>query len=271
MFARNDLDVKLVEFRAGADAINAAQSGDVDIVLSIAGGAMTAIDRGFEFLAVFQNEVANKTAPDSGSVQVLASSNLRTLADLAGKKMGVSSLNSQQVIGVQVVLKRAGVDLKTMQFVEMPFPALGNALRAGHVDAVAPVDPFTTQLVNSGVGRVLSWSYVESIPEQPLGVWWAKTAYVTKNPKIVEAFNRSMKESIDYMNANAQRARDDVTAFTGLAPELVKDMPPPGLDYDVRPAKWQQVIDMMVESKVLQKSRKPEEYFASQMRSYIKP
>ncbi|MBM3525379.1 MAG: hypothetical protein FJX57_20720, partial [Alphaproteobacteria bacterium] len=163
----------------------------------------------------------------------------------------------------------AGVDLKTMQFIEMPFPALGNALRAGHVDAVAPVDPFTTQLVTSGVGRVLSWSYVESIPEQPLGVWWAKTAYVTKNPKIVEAFNRAMKESIDYMNADAQRARDDVTAFTGLAPALVKDMPPPSLDYKVRPEKWREVIAMLVDSKVLQKSRPPEDYFSSHIRPYV--
>jgi NitT/TauT family transport system substrate-binding protein len=269
IFTKNDLAAKLVEFNSGADAINAMQAGDVDVLLSIAGSAMTAIERGFDLQAVMQNEVGRAAPPDSASVQVLASSNLKSMSDLAGKKMAVSSLNSQQVVGIQMILKKAGVDLKTMQFIEMPFPAQVNALRAGHVDAAAPVDPFTTQLLQSGTGRVLSWSYVESIPEQPVGVWWAKGAFIGKNPKAIDAFAASMKESIDYMNADTDRAKADVTSFTGLNPALVKDMPPPSLDYRVRVAKWQQVVDMMVASNVLQKPHKAEEYFSPQIRKYI--
>src|SRR4029078_13192668 len=177
--------------------------------------------------------------------------------DLSGKKIGVQSLNSQQVIGVQVVLKKAGADLKSINFVEMPFSALGNALRAGHVDAVSLVDPFTTQLVLSGVGRVLSWSYVESIPAQPLGAWFAKRSFVAKNPGVVEAFNKTMKESIDYMNADEDRTRNDDATFTGLPADVVKTMPVPRLDYQVNVANWQKTIDMMKEYGVLQNSHKP--------------
>ena len=269
MFEKNGLDANLVEFRSGADAVNALQSGSVDVVLSIAGSAMPAMERGFDLTTIFQNETGRSSPPDSGSIQVQAGSPIKSLAELAGKKIGVQSLNSQQVIGVQVVLKRAGVDLKTVNFVEMPFPALPNALRAGQVDAVSLVDPFTTQLVITGAGRVLSWSYVESLPDQPLGAWFAKRSYVAKNPAIIDAFNKTMKESIDYMNSDADRTRDEVAAFTSLPAEVVKSMPVPRLDYKVNVANWQKTIDMMKEYGVLQNSHKPDEFFADQIKPYI--
>lgn len=269
MYTKNNLEAKLVEFNSGAAAVAAAQAGDVDVFLSIAGSAMTAMERGFDLVAVFQNEVGRTSGPESSAVQVAEKSNIRALTDLAGKKMGVSSLNSQQVVGVQLILKRAGVDPRSLQYIEMPFPALGNALKAGHVDAIVPVDPFTTQLLASGDARVLAWSYAQSIPGQPLGVWWARGAFANRNPSAIEGFNKAMKESIDYMNADADRARRDVTAITGLNPDLVRTMPPPSLDYRVRPDNWQKVIDMLVEFKVLQKPHKAEEYLTAFIRPYI--
>ena len=268
MFERNGLDVRLVEFTSGANAVNAAHAGDVDVFLSIAGFAMTATERGFELAAVFQNETGRNSPPDSSSVQVLVNSPIKNLADLARKKIAVSGLNSQQVIGVQMILKKTGVDPRSVEFIELPFPAHINALNAGQVDAVVLVDPFTTQLLRSG-GKVIAWSYVESIPDQPLGAWFAKRSFIDKNPKVIEAFNSTMKESIDYMNADAERARRDVAAFTGLSADLLNEMPVPHLVYQVRPEQWQRVIDMLVEYKVLQKPHKPDDFFAEQIKPYI--
>jgi NitT/TauT family transport system substrate-binding protein len=269
MFEKHGLDVTLVEFNSGADGVNAAYAGKVDVVLSIAGSAMTAIERGFDLVAVFQNEIGRDQAPDSGSIIVQVNSPIKGLADLSGKKVGVQSLNSQQVVGVEVVLKRAGVDLKKVAFAEMPFPALVNALRAGYVDAVSIVDPFTTQLVLSGVGRVISWSYVESIPNQPLGAWFAKRTFVVGHHNVIEAFNRAIKESIDYMNADEDRTRQEVASFTGLASDVVKSMPPPSLNYHVNLDNWQKTIDMMREYNVLQQAHTPDYFFAEEIKPFI--
>jgi NitT/TauT family transport system substrate-binding protein len=268
MFEKNGIDAQLVEFTSGANAVNAAQAGDVDVFLSIVGSVMTAVERGFDLAAVFQNETGRSQPPDSSSVQVMDTSPIKSLADLGRKKIAVSSLNSQQVVGVQMLLKNAGVDPRSVEFVELPFPAQVNALKASQVDAVVSVDPFTTQLLRTG-GRVISWSYVESIPDQPLGAWFAKRSFIAKNPQLIEAFNRTMKESIDYMNADADRARADVVAFTGLTMDLVKGMPVPHLVYQVRPDRWQKVIDMLVEYKVLQKPHKPDDFWAEQIKPYI--
>ncbi|HEY5608770.1 MAG TPA: ABC transporter substrate-binding protein [Alphaproteobacteria bacterium] len=269
MFERNGIDAKIIQFQTGGHAINAAQAGEVDVLLSIVGIAMIAIERGFDLVALFQDEVAKKAPPDSGSVQVPVNSSVKTLAGLAGKKIAVGGLHTQNTVALQMLLKRAGVDLKTIQFVEIPFPAQVPVLKSGQVDAVATLDPFTTQLQSTGVGRVISWNYVEAIPEMPLGVWFTKSASIKKNPEVYAAFNRSIKESLDYLNADAERARREVAEYTGLDPALIKNMPLSGWDYKVRPDKWQAVIDMLVDNGELARPHKAAEYFSPQIEPYI--
>ena len=269
MFKKQGLDVTLIEFRTGNEAVAAHRGGSVDIILSIPGTAMTAVERGFDLLAISQNEVAKAKGPDSGSVQVLKDSPFKSLADLAGKKIAVSGLHSQKTVAMQTIFKRAGVDLAKLQLVEIPFPSQVDALRSKQVDAINTVDPYTTQLIASGLGRVIAWDYVESIPEQPLGAWFAKSTFIKANKKAVSGFNEAIKESIEYMMADPQRARAEVVAYTGLPANLVKDMPLIGWDYKVRADKWQAVIDMMVASGELKSKHTADEYFAEEIKPYV--
>jgi len=269
IFARNGLDVTLIEFRSGNEAIAAHRSGAVDIVLSIPGTAMTAAERGFDLVAVAQNEIAQKQNPDTGSIQVLKDSPYRTLADLAGKRIAVSGLHSQKTVSMQTVFRKAGVDPASLQLVEIPFPSQFDALKSKQVDAVDTVDPYTTQLIASGIGRVIAWDYVDAIPEQPLGAWFATAKFTKSNAAAVERFNKSIQESIEYMRADSERARSEVVAYTGLNAALVKDMPMIGWDYRVSREKWQQVVDMMHQNGELQSPHKAEEFFAEQIKPYV--
>ncbi len=269
IFQKNGLDVTLVEFRTGNEAIAAHRGGSVDIILSIPGTAMTAVERGFDLVAIAQNEIAQAKGPDTGSVQVLKDSPYHTLADLAGKKIAVSGLHSQKTVAMQMLFKRAGVDITKLQLIEIPFPSQFDALRSKQVDAIDTVDPYTTQAIATGLGRVIAWDYTDSIPEQPLGAWFAKSTFVKANPKAVEGFTKSIKESIEYMMADPERARAEVVAYTGLPANLVKDMPMIGWDYKVRADKWQAVIDMMIENGELKSKHTADEYFAEQIKPYV--
>ena len=230
---------------------------------------MTAVERGFDLVAISQNEVAKAKGPDSGSVQVLKDSPYQTLTDLVGKKIAVSALHSQKTVAMQMLFKKAGVDLTKLQLVEIPFPSQVDALKSKQVDAINTVDPYTTQVVASGLGRVVAWDYADSIPEQPLGAWFAKSTFIKANPKAIESFNEAIKESIDFMMADPARARAEVVAYTGLPADLVKDMPLISWDYKVRADRWQAVIDMMVESGELKSKHTADEYFAEQIKPYV--
>ncbi len=267
MFAKNGIDAKLIMFNTGAESIPAMQGGAIDILLSIPGIGMIAMERGLDLVPVFQDEVAHAAPPDSASIQVVDGSPIKTLADLRGKKIGVGGLSTQNTIAVKMLLDKAGVDPSAVSFSEVPFAAMANALKAGHVDAVVPVDPFTTQLRLTG-GRVISWNYVEAIPEQPLGWWFTKGSFVKANPQVIDGFIKSMKESIDYLHADEGRARDEIAAYIKIDRSIIDNMPLIGWDYRIKLARWQAVVDMMVRYAGM-KPKKAEEFLTPQMRPFV--
>jgi NitT/TauT family transport system substrate-binding protein len=267
IYAKNGIDAKISLFNTGAQSIPAMQGGAVDVLLSIPGIGMIAMERGIDLAAIFQDEIAHAAPPDSASVQVMESSPIKSLADLRGKKIGVGGLSTQNTIAVKMLLDKAGVDLSTVSMSEVPFTAMVNALKAGHVDAVVPIDPFTTQLRLSG-GRVIAWNYVESVPEQPLGVWFTKASFARTNPQMIDAFIRSMKEAVDYLRADESRARDAIAAYTQIDRSILDSMPMIGWDYRVRLDRWQAVVDMMVRYGGL-KPRKADEYMTPQLQPFI--
>jgi len=248
IFGRNGIDAKITQFGISGPAISAMQGGSIDVLLVIVGLGMTAMQQNFDLLPVFQDEVGHPTPPDSATLQVLASSPIGKLSDLAGKKIGVGGLTTQNTILTKHLLQKSGVDLKTVQFVETTFPSMPTALKMGQVDAVAAIDPFSTQLYSTGAGKVLAWNYVDTIPQQPIGVWFAKGSVAKNKPQLIEAFVRSMKEAVDYLKADEKRARQEIVGYTRLDAELIDKMPLINWDYQVRPDKWQAVIDLMAES-----------------------
>lgn len=269
LFEKNGLDVELTEFRSGNEAIAAQRGGHVDIVLSIPGTAMTANERGFDLVLLAQNETAKKEGPDSGSLVVLNDSGINNVAGLAGKKIAISNLHSQYHVAVQVTLRLHGVDPAGTQFIEIPFTSQPDALKSKQIDAAATLDPWTTQLRNSGFAKVLAWNYVESLPEQPIGAWYAKADFVQKNPDAVARFAASIRDAIDYMHADADRARKNVAAYTGLDAALLKDMPLNNWSYRIDPVKWQGVADMMHKSGELQRPHKVDEYLSDIVKPYL--
>lgn len=262
MFSANGLDVSLTDFRNGQECVSALQSNSVDICLLIPGIAMQANERGFGLVVVAQNETAKSAAPDSGSIAVLKDSPYKSLADLAGRKISTSGLHGQQTVAAQLVLKRSGVDLSTIQLLESPTSTQPDLLKSKQVDAIVTVDPYTTLLQTSGLGRVLSWHFIESVSEQPIGAWFSKGGFVKSNPGAARRFAKTMREAIEYVNADEQRTRADVAEYTGLSLELLKAMPLNKWDYRIQLGKWQGVADMLLEMGELQSRHKPEEYLS---------
>ena len=260
-FERNGLNVELVEFRNGNEAIAAHQGGSVDILLTIPGTSMAARERGFDLVMLTQSEVSKSEGPDSGAIMVRADSPIRTVRDLEGKRLGLGAPRSQYSVAVEKAIRNKGGDPGKVLFSEAPFFGMADMLRAGQIDAIAALDPWITQLLTTGAARNLSWFYVDSVPAQPIGAWWTKKAFIDKNPDAAKRFVTAMHETIDYMMADPDRARRNVAAYTGMDPALVEKMPVNAWSYKIEPAKWQAVIDMMVENGLLEKPHRAEEYF----------
>ncbi len=246
IFKAHGLDVEIIEIPLTSQSIGVLQAKAVDIALQIPGSAMVAKEQGFDLVLVGQNETAGDTPPASNALVIPASSTVTSMKDLKGKRIGTASPRGQSYAAVKELLQRAGLAVTDVQFVEAPFPVHADLLRSGQVDAVVTLNPYTTQMVKAGWGRTLSWFMIETVPDQPVGAWWALRAWAQKHPQEIAAFQDSIRESHAYMNADPDRAKKLVSEYSGLDLDLVKDMPLISWKAAVDPEIWQAMIDMMV-------------------------
>ncbi len=269
VFAKNGLDVELIEFRNGNEAIGAQRAGAVDVVLTIPGTAMAADERGFDLVLVSGSETSQSQPPDTGSIVVRKDSSIGSLSDLKGKTIAISGTHTQYTVAIQTILKRAGVGPAEFSFLEMPYASQVDALRARLVEVVASLDPWTTLFRNSDFARVLAYGYVDSLPAQPIGGWYARRDYANRNGEAMTRFAKSICDVADYMAADPDRARRNIAAYTGLDPALVKDVPVNHWTCKIDLGVWNKVAAMMFEGGELQKPFNIEDWMYDSAKALI--
>jgi NitT/TauT family transport system substrate-binding protein len=260
IFKKHGLDVTLVEIPMATQAISVLQSKSIDIVLQIPGTAMVAKERGFDLVLVGQNETSGTTPPVSNAILVPVSSTITAIKDLKGKRIATSSPRGQGYAAMKEIFQRNGLAAEDVQLIEAPFPAHPDLLRSKQADAVIALDPYTTQIIKSGTGKALSWYMAESIPDQPVGAWWALGSWTKEHPKEIAAFQAAIADSHAYLNSDPARAKKLVAEFSGLNPDLVNDMPLISWKSRIDTEVWQAVVDMMTRQGELTKKHDVAEY-----------
>ncbi len=66
-----------------------------------------------------------------------------------GKKIGVPGFNGIVDLLTRQWIQSAGGDAKKVTYIELQFPAMGDALKSGLVDAVALLDPFYSRIADA--------------------------------------------------------------------------------------------------------------------------
>jgi NitT/TauT family transport system substrate-binding protein len=270
-FKKNGLEVERVRFNDSTTLVSAIQRGDIDVISSIPGSVLAAREQGFELVSFIQNEAAKYEAPDSGTVMVPAGSEIKSIADLTGKKIGTSGgRGSQLTADVFSVLEDNGVEPESVTLVDAPFTTHPDLLASGQIDAVITIDPFTTRILSQKTGSVLFYPYLDSNPGQPLSAWWASKRWIDENPDLVEKFQSSIRESIDWLRADDARARDAVASFTNLDRDLLEQMPVLRWAYEIDKEAWDRNVDILVEQGVLTKEQTTDDYWAPSMSEFVK-
>ena len=195
IFKKHGIDVNVREIPLTDQSIAVLQSKSVDIVLLIPGTAMAAKEQGFDLVLVAQNETAGTKPPVSNAIMVDANSSLQSIKDLKGKRIAISSPHGQAFAAMKELFQRAGISTDDIQMTPAPFTSVADLMRTGQVDAATTLDPYTTQIAKAGIGRTISWFMQETIPDQPVGAWWALRPWAEAHPKEVAAFQGSIKES----------------------------------------------------------------------------
>jgi NitT/TauT family transport system substrate-binding protein len=145
-------------------------------------------------------------------------SGIKGVKDLAGKKVAMVQLNSLNSLDIQALSVKAGIDYKSVQFIQMPFPQMPAALDQGRVQAAVIVQPFAQTAIDKG-HTVINHPNRELWPGGTIVCFAALAEYIDENPEVIKGFNAAMRESITYTKDHESEAKAALTKHMDLTPE----------------------------------------------------
>ena len=251
-FAEENLSVTWAPVSQGAVAVEAVYGGSAEIGGSSIFEPMVARGNGLDVMFAVAGTHTRKTPPDNSALLVRADSDIHSPKDLAGKKISAGLINSVNFVHMQAWLEKHGVDPKSVQFLELPFPQMADALFQKRLDAVWNVEPFVTFMMKTGKARLLAYPYIETIPGMDITSYIAKESWLKANHDTAVRFKRAIDRATDYLAKTSKEERDSwVSKFSHMKPELVASMTLPVFSSSYNMDSLKKNLDLAVHYKMV--------------------
>jgi len=142
------------------------------------------------------------------NILVKGSSSIRTPADLAGKTIAVNALKGVGEVMIRAALEKSGVDQSSIKLLALPFPAMRAALNSGQVDAIWTPEPFLSQAIQIDGARDLMAPGPVLGDYWPIGGYFVRTDWASKNPGLAAKFRTAMNQALEYSQNHPDEIRD---------------------------------------------------------------
>jgi NitT/TauT family transport system substrate-binding protein len=254
-FADENLSVTWSPVTQGAVAIQAVFGGSAEVGGSAVFEPMVARGNGLDLTFLAAGVQIRKSPPDNSALLVRADDSVRGPTDLAGKTISAGLLNSVNYVHMQEWLQKKGVDRSKIEFLEIPFPQMADALFQKRVDAVWNVEPFVTFMMKSGKARLLAYPYQDNLPGMDISNYFAKESWIKANPDVARRFRRAIDRATQFMATASKEERDDwVAKFTGMKLDVVKEVTLPVFSTEFNVPSLQYNLDLAVKHKLVAKT-----------------
>ncbi len=215
MWAQNALEVQVVSFTGDATLTQAFQSGEVQIAVTNALLPIRARDRGIPLQIV-----AQLTAVNDFVLIVKKDSPIKAPKDLAGKKVGVTTLAGLLDVQVQDLALTLG-----SQITSVPLGGLDNqvtALTKGEIDGFAWSWDGGYLAQEKGLGQILLF-FADYYPRWKVNqVITAHENLIKNNPEAVRRVIKTIQDTVKFMNANVDETTKFAVTYLGLSADLAK-------------------------------------------------
>lgn len=184
-------------------------------------------------LAPLDNGLEAKTVlgVHTGCIQIIAGSDsgIKGVADLKGKKIGVTQLASSDHIVTQRALASEGIgstaENMEVEFIVYDKDNLPIALKEGAVDAIAIGDPKATILVNEGAGiSIFDSATSELLKDEYCCALWARNETIEKQPKKLAKVVSAIQKASAWIDQNKELAAEIQLDNEWLVGELEIDI-----------------------------------------------
>jgi NitT/TauT family transport system substrate-binding protein len=220
-FDKVGLTVDLVDLKGGSDALKAVLGGSADVVSGYFDHCVN--------LAAKKQELQAFVVYDRypGLVLVVSPSHdgeIKSIKDLAGKKVGVSAPGSSTDFFLKYLLRKNGLDPASAAVIGVGIGATAvAAMEQGQIDAAVMLDPSVTVLQGSHPDlHILSDTRTQKDTlavfggEYPGGALYSTAAWVASHEKDVQALTNAIISTLAWIHTHSP---EDIMAK--MPPEMV--------------------------------------------------
>ena len=202
-FKAEGIELEISDFAGGSRALQAVVSGSADVVSGAYEHTINLQSKN----QFFQAFVLQGRAPQIAvGVSTKAMPEYKSVADLRGKKIGVSAPGSSTNMVANMVLSRAGVKAADVSFVGVGAAAGALvAMRSGQIDAMSNTDPVMTMLEQRGEVKIISDTRtLKGTTEvfggpMPAACLYAPADFVQKNPNTCQALTNAIVRGLKWL------------------------------------------------------------------------
>lgn len=184
---------------------------------------ITAYARGIKFKLIAGAVLYSNDSPTT-QLCVLRDSKIKAAADLNGRTIAVTALQSLEVIAIDSLIDQRGGHSSAVNFIEMPASAMFVAIEQGRADMAAIPNPSLSDALATGKLRTFAPPYSGLGKHVLIGGWFCSEDYAEQNPDVVERFAAATREAILYTNVHHAETVPLLAAYAHLDPEVIKRM-----------------------------------------------
>ncbi len=185
----------------------AFQSGDIDIMVS-------SVDQSVhEYAGGLKGKIILVTDESAGGDGIVANPDIKTAADLRGKKIAFAQTTPSHYLLFKV-LEKAGMSPDDVEQVKVDDPGnAGQAFLGGKVDAAVTWEPLLTQVRESTKGHLLAST--KEFPETVVDILIASPKLLAK-PEVLKRFISGWLKSVDDIKEHPQEDSKIIAKGLGM-------------------------------------------------------
>jgi NitT/TauT family transport system substrate-binding protein len=206
-FKQAGLNIDIQQYQGGSAIVTAIVGGALQIGAGNPLPLAQARQRGINVELIAPGYVYDVNAPTLTDAMVVAvKSPLKKASDFNGKTIAVTGVRGLDQIAAFGWFDQHGGDSTTVKVVEIPQPAMVDAVAAGRVDAAMVSDPFLTDGINTGKVQLFEKVYGSFGKRIFVSSWFASQDWADHNPDIVRKFAAAINDASAWAVKNPEAA-----------------------------------------------------------------
>lgn len=205
-------------------------SGQYDVNLSSAQAVVNTAGGGVDVKIIAPGELAATSAADDWTkLWTLKSTGITKISQLAGKKVGFNALGFYTQFMVNRLVEKAGVSLKDVSMVQVPWSTQIAALQSGQIQAADMSEPWLSQAkAQLGSQMVIlanpDFAVAGKKTPVPVGVWEVTGDYARAHADILAKLRKVAARANAYVNAHPAYAKTVIGKMLHLDTSVVQKM-----------------------------------------------